>query len=26
VTKALEEAGVQEGDTVYVGETELEWS
>jgi GTP-binding protein len=26
VTKALEEAGVQEGDTVFVGETELEWS
>jgi GTP-binding protein len=26
VTKALEEAGVQEGDSVYVGETELEWS
>jgi GTP-binding protein len=26
VTKALEEAGVQEGDTVYVGETELEWT
>ena len=26
VTKALEEAGVQEGDTVYVGKTELEWS
>jgi GTP-binding protein len=26
VTKALEEAGVKEGDSVYVGETELEWS
>jgi GTP-binding protein len=26
VTEALEEAGVREGDTVYVGETELEWS
>lgn len=26
VTEALEEAGVHEGDTVYVGETELEWS
>ena len=26
VTRAMEEAGVHEGDTVYVGETELEWS
>jgi GTP-binding protein len=26
VTKALREAGVQEGDTVYIGEHELEWS
>jgi GTP-binding protein len=26
VTKALEEAGVEEGDTVYVGDMELEWS
>jgi GTP-binding protein len=26
VTKALEEAGVQQGDTVYVGDAELEWS
>jgi len=26
VTKALEEAGVEEGDTVYVGDAELEWS
>ncbi len=26
VTEALEEAGVREGDTVYIGETELEWS
>jgi GTP-binding protein len=26
VNKAMEEAGVREGDTVYVGETELEWS
>jgi len=26
VTKAMEEAGVQNGDTVYIGDTELEWS
>jgi GTP-binding protein len=26
VTKALEDAGVEEGDTVYVGDMELEWS
>ena len=26
VTKAIEEAGVEAGDTVYIGETELEWS
>jgi GTP-binding protein len=26
VTQALREAGVQEGDTVYIGEHELEWS
>jgi len=26
VTKAMEEAGVQTGDTVFIGETELEWS
>jgi GTP-binding protein len=26
VTEAMEEAGVQEGDTVYIGEIELEWS
>jgi len=26
VTQALEEAGVREGDTVYIGERELEWS
>ncbi len=26
VTAALREAGVQEGDTVYIGEHELEWS
>ena len=26
VTKMLEEAGVQDGDTVYIGDTELEWS
>lgn len=26
VTKALEEAGVQKGDTVYIGDAELEWS
>jgi GTP-binding protein len=26
VTEAMEEAGVQKGDTVYIGETELEWS
>ncbi len=26
VTKALEEAGVQEGNSVYVGDAELEWS
>jgi GTP-binding protein len=26
VTKTLEEAGVQDGDTVYIGDTELEWS
>ncbi len=26
VTEALREAGVQEGDTVYIGEHELEWS
>jgi GTP-binding protein len=26
VTKAMEEAGVQEGDTVFIGDTELEWS
>ncbi len=26
VSKALEEAGVQVGDTVYIGEHELEWS
>jgi GTP-binding protein len=25
VTMALREAGVKEGDTVYIGETELEW-
>ncbi len=25
ITQALEEAGVQPGDTVYVGDTELEW-
>jgi GTP-binding protein len=26
VTKAMEEAGVQEGDTVFIGDIELEWS
>ena len=26
VTKAIEEAGVEAGDTVFIGETELEWS
>jgi GTP-binding protein len=26
VTKAMEEAGVQKGDTVFIGDTELEWS
>ena len=26
VTKALRDAGVEEGDTVYIGEHELEWS
>ncbi len=26
ITQALREAGVQEGDTVYIGEHELEWS
>jgi GTP-binding protein len=26
VTEALRQAGVQEGDTVYIGENELEWS
>ncbi|MDH4209416.1 MAG: Obg family GTPase CgtA, partial [Anaerolineae bacterium] len=26
VTEAVEEAGVHEGDTVYIGEIELEWS
>lgn len=26
VTKALQDAGVQEGDTVYIGDHELEWS
>ncbi len=26
VTKAMEEAGVQKGDTVYIGDAELEWS
>jgi GTP-binding protein len=26
VTKALDEAGVEKGDTVYVGDAELEWS
>jgi GTPase len=25
VEKALREAGVQEGDTVYIGDYELEW-
>jgi GTP-binding protein len=25
ITDALREAGVQEGDTVYIGDTELEW-
>jgi len=26
ITKAMEEAGVQQGDTVYIGDAELEWS
>jgi GTP-binding protein len=26
VTKAMEEAGVHKGDTVFIGDTELEWS
>ncbi len=26
ITEALRDAGVQEGDTVYIGEHELEWS
>lgn len=26
VVKAMEEAGVQKGDTVYIGDSELEWS
>ena len=26
VVKALEEAGVKQGDTVYIGDFELEWS
>jgi GTP-binding protein len=26
VTEAMEEAGVQEGDTVFIGDAELEWS
>ncbi len=26
ITQALKEAGVQPGDTVYIGDTELEWS
>jgi GTP-binding protein len=26
VTEAMEEAGVQKGDTVYIGDAELEWS
>ena len=26
ITKAMEEAGVQKGDTVYIGDAELEWS
>jgi len=26
ITKAMEEAGVQMGDTVYIGDAELEWS
>jgi hypothetical protein len=25
ITMALREAGVVEGDTVYIGDTELEW-
>jgi GTP-binding protein len=25
VDKALREAGIQEGDTVFIGENELEW-
>jgi len=26
IAQALEEAGVSEGDTVYIGDIELEWS
>jgi len=26
VTEALRKAGVEEGDSVYIGENELEWS
>jgi hypothetical protein len=26
ITKALNEAGVEEGDTVYIGDEVLEWS
>ncbi|MER3513492.1 MAG: hypothetical protein C4310_03065, partial [Chloroflexota bacterium] len=26
ITQALKEAGVQPGDTVYIGDVELEWS
>ena len=25
ISKALEDAGVQEGDTVFIGDQELEW-